>query len=151
MTQAWVSRFPRPVEEVYACFSDPRRLKDFTPPFLRLELLAAPRGPLVPGMLVDYRLTWHGIPFQWRTRIEEVEPNRRFVDAQLSGPYRRFVHTHEFYAVEGGTLMVDRLEWQLHLEPLSGPVNALVVRPSLDEVFRFRAAQAERTLGPATK
>jgi len=148
MIQDWVCFVPRPVEEVYAYFSDPHRLDGFTPPFLRFELLSAPGRTLVPGMVVDYRLSWHGIPFFWRTLIEEVEPGRRFVDSQAVGPYRSFRHAHEFYPTDGGTLMVDRLEWTLPLAPLSCPFNAALVRPSLEAIFLHRRNHAIRELAP---
>lgn len=148
MIQDWVCYIPRPVDEVYAYFSDPHRLDGFTPSFLRFELLSAPAKELVPGMVIDYRLSWHGLPFFWRTLIEEVEPGRRFVDSQAVGPYRKFVHVHEFFPVDRGTLMVDRLEWHLPLKPLSCPVNAVLVRPSLEAIFRHRRDHAVKELAP---
>ena len=35
-----------------------------------------------------------GVPMRWRTRIDEWTPETRFVDVQLSGPYRSWHHTH---------------------------------------------------------
>ena len=48
------------------------------------------------GTLIEYRLRLHGIPIRWRTKIVVWEPPHRFVDVQLSGPYRLWHHTHDF-------------------------------------------------------
>lgn len=45
----------------------------------------------------------------YRTRLTQWEPQRRFVDEMVAGPYRRFVHTHSFEPVGGGTLYTDHV------------------------------------------
>jgi ligand-binding SRPBCC domain-containing protein len=47
-------------------------------------------GPIAmgPGTPIEYRLRLHGLRVDWLTRIEIWEPGRRFVDAQVRGPYR---------------------------------------------------------------
>ena len=48
-------------------------------------------------------------------------PSERFVDVQLSGPYRLWHHTHEFRPhPDGGTLMTDTVRYALPFGPL-GP------------------------------
>ena len=72
------------------------------------------------GALIEYRLTLHGLPISWLTRIEEWVPGERFVDAQLSGPYKLWHHTHEFEPDGAGhTLMRDTVRYALPFGPLS--------------------------------
>ena len=75
------------------------------------------------GALIEYRLALHRVPVRWLTRIEEWEPGRSFVDAQIRGPYRLWHHTHTFEPAAGGTLMRDRVRYALPLGPLgeAGP------------------------------
>jgi len=40
------------------------------------------------GAIIDYSLRLYGVSVKWRTRIEAFEPELRFVDTQLKGPYR---------------------------------------------------------------
>ena len=48
------------------------------------------------GALIDYRLRVHGFPVRWTSEITAWEPPGRFVDEQLRGPYRLWVHEHTF-------------------------------------------------------
>jgi ligand-binding SRPBCC domain-containing protein len=129
---------PRPRAEVFAFFADAHNLERITPPTLRFRILTAAPIALGAGTLIDYRLSLFGVPFRWRTRIEAYEPQVRFVDVQLRGPYRRWHHTHTFEDAPGGTLMRDRVEYQLPLGPLGGLAHALLVRRQLRAIFDHR-------------
>lgn len=142
----WAQFFPHPREKIYETFSDVRNLNLFLPPFASLELHSPAHVALVPGTLFDYDLRLHGIPVAWRTLVEEVEEGRRFVDSQVWGPYRHFRHTHEFYEVEGGTVMVDRVEYAVPGGPLAGLVNALYVRGALQTIFNHRKQASAKIL-----
>jgi len=129
---------PRPRPEVFAFFADAHNLERITPPTLRFRILSPDPIALEAGALIDYRLSLFGIPFRWRTRIEAFEPEVRFIDLQLRGPYRRWRHTHTFEDAPGGTLMRDRVEYQLPLGPLGGLMHAMLVRRQLGAIFDHR-------------
>ena len=97
---------------MFEFFSDARNLEAITPDFLRFRLITSPPIPMAEGTLIDYRLSLHGAPLRWRTRIEAWVPGQRFVDLQLSGPYRLWRHTHTFEDVPGGTRMSDEVEYR---------------------------------------
>jgi hypothetical protein len=139
---------PRPRGEVWAFFADPANLEAITPDFLRFRILT-PDVPMAPGALLDYRLSLFGVPFSWRTRIEEVVPGARFVDVQLVGPYRRWRHLHRFEDAPGGTLVRDRVEYELPLGPLGGAAHALFVRRALARIFDHRVRAVEAILSGA--
>ena len=71
----------------------------------------------------------------------------RFVDAQLSGPYALWHHTHEF-AADGhdGTVMRDVVRYALPLWPLGELAHALVVRRDLERIFDYRRAEVARRI-----
>ncbi len=125
---------PRPVEEVSRFFSDVANLERITPPELRFRILTPLPVEIRHGALIDYRLSLFGVPFDWRTEITCWEPPHRFVDTQLSGPYRQWIHLHEFTPERGGTRMRDRVDYVLplgrsgHARPAAGPAPA---RPDL--------------------
>src|SRR3954463_7852349 len=89
---------PHPPAEVFPFFADARNLEAITPAWLAFEVTTPAPIAMGPGTLIAYRLRLHGVPVRWLTRIEEWVHGRRFVDAQLSGPYRLWHHTHEFEA-----------------------------------------------------
>ena len=132
----------RPRTEVFDFFSDARNLERITPDFLNFRILTKTPIEMKAGTLIDYRIRLFGVPVKWRTRIDVFEPNVRFVDRQLSGPYRTWIHTHEFSDVDGGkaTKMIDRVEYEVPFGPLGGVVRALFVRRTLDRIFDHRAA-----------
>ena len=72
-----------------------------------------------------------------------------FRDIQLRGPYRRWEHTHTLTPLAGGTRIDDRIDYELPLGPLGEIAHRLVVRPSLERIFRFRAAAIDRIFEPA--
>lgn len=133
---------PRPRPEVFAFFSDARNLEAITPAFLRFRIATDGDIPMAPGTIIDYRLALFGVPFRWRTRIDVFEPLERFVDTQLRGPYRRWEHTHAFAdAPGGGTLVTDRVVYELPLGPLGDVAHRLLVRRALARIFDFRGAR----------
>ena len=142
------TQLPRPIEEVFAFFSDAQNLERITPPELAFRILTPAPVEVREGALIDYRLRLFGVPFGWCTRISLWEPPRRFVDEQLRGPYRTWIHLHEFEVTETGTRMTDRVEYRLPGHPFAGPALPLV-RRQLDRIFRYRARVIRKILGPA--
>lgn len=87
---------PHPIERAFEFYGNARNLERITPPWLGFEVTTP--GPIEMGVgtLIEYRLRLHRVPVRWRTRIEVWEPPRRFVDAQVKGPYSLWEHTHTF-------------------------------------------------------
>ena len=139
----------RPVDEVFAFFARPENLGRITPASMRFELLTDDRE-MREGLEIRYRIRpLLGIPMTWTTRITGFEPPHRFTDIQLSGPYRRWQHTHTFEAVDGGTLVRDEIEYAVPFGPLADLANALVVRTELERIFRHRAETIRTIFEPA--
>ena len=128
----------RPRDEVFAFFSEAANLERITPPSLRFVIKT--RGPIEmqAGTLIDYEIALWSVGFHWQTRIELFEPTFRFVDVQLQGPYRSWRHTHEFADTVGGTIVRDRVEYELPLGPLGEIARILFVDRQLRSIFGFR-------------
>jgi len=141
---------PAPRPEVFAFFADAHNLEAITPEFLRFRVTTPGPIRMAPGALIEYRLSLYGLGFGWRTRIEAWEPGLRFVDVQLSGPYRSWRHTHTFEdAPGGGTRVSDRVEYELPLGPLGSIAHALFVGRALDRVFDHRRERIAARFGAA--
>ena len=98
-------------------------------------------GGVAEGVEISYRLRLHGLPVPWRGRIEDWDPPHRFVDRQLRGPYRLWLHEHRFEPDgAGGTIAHDRVEYALPLPwgPLEKLVHEVSVERDLREVFGYR-------------
>jgi len=138
---------PKKREEVFAFFADAFNLERITPAFLQFHILTAAPIAMRAGTLIEYELRLYGVKFRWKTRIEEFDPPRGFVDAQLKGPYQRWVHRHTFEEAPGGTLMRDHVEYALGLGPLGAVAHALFVRRSVERIFEFRNEAIGRIFG----
>ena len=131
---------PRPPEDVFPFFGDAHNLEAITPAWLGFRVVTPRPIAMGPEALIEYRLRLHGIPVRWRTRIAVWEPPHRFVDVQLSGPYRLWHHTHEFEPTPGGgTAMRDTVRYALPLGPLGEAAHQLFVARDLARIFSFRA------------
>ena len=125
--------------EVFTFFSDAHNLERLTPTFLNFKILTAAPIAMATGTLIDYRLKLYGVPIKWRTEIETFEPESRFTDQQLSGPYALWHHQHHFEDVEGGTLMKDIVRYRVRFGIFGTIAHALFVRRSLKRIFQFRS------------
>ena len=143
-------RLARPVGEVFDFFADAGNLEAITPPSLRFRIVSPLPIAMGAGALIEYRLRIRGIPLMWLTRIETWEPGRRFVDAQLAGPYALWHHTHEFEALDdGATLMRDVVRYALPFGLLGAFAHSAFVSRELAAIFDFRHAEVARRLGSA--
>jgi ligand-binding SRPBCC domain-containing protein len=142
---------PRPLSAVFSFFSDAGNLEAITPPWLEFKILTPRPIRMQAGTLIDYRLKLAGLPFHWQTRIESFEPGRRFVDSQVRGPYRRWWHEHEFVERDGGTEMLDRVEYEMPLGPLGNIVHAMLTRRQLRTIFDYRRDRIAGVFGVSSE
>lgn len=141
---------PAPLDRVFTFFADAGNLEAITPPHLRFHILTPRPIQMRVGAVIDYSIRLHGVPIRWRTLIRVWEPGRRFVDEQIRGPYRLWIHEHTFEAVRGtdgleATRMRDRVRYAA---PMDWLCHAMFVRPNLERIFAYRRATIERLFPP---
>jgi len=136
---------PFPPGELFPFFADAANLDAITPRSLNFRVVTPPPVEMREGALIDYRLRVRGIPLRWRTRIDVWQPPHRFVDEQVRGPYRQWIHEHTFEARDDGTLARDLVRYGV---PLDFLVHRWFVRPEVERIFRYRS-EALRKLFPA--
>jgi ligand-binding SRPBCC domain-containing protein len=125
-------------ERVFAFFSDASNLMRLTPPSLGFQILTPLPIRMGEGTLIDYKILLRGMPMGWRTRICRWNPPFEFIDEQLKGPYRVWIHHHTFEAAESGmTCMRDRVRYALPFAPF-GEIVFPLVRAEVRGIFEFR-------------
>jgi ligand-binding SRPBCC domain-containing protein len=141
--------FPRSLEEVFDFFIRPANLVTVSPPELHMKLTDGPeRLALGARVTLDGR-RW-GIAQRIVSEVIDFQPGVGFIDAQTKGPFRKWVHTHTFAVVPGGTEARDRIEY----EPPGGLLGLVATVSRIDAdlkwVFGFRQQQLARLLGEPT-
>lgn len=139
---------PSPPDQVFPFFADAANLETITPPWLKFEIVTRAPVEMREGSLIDYRLRIRGIPVLWRTRIAAWEPPDRFVDEQLRGPYRQWIHEHTFEPKDGGTLARDVVNYAV---PFDFLVHRRLVRPDIEHIFKYRSEALRKRFKQAAK
>ena len=126
---------PRKLEEIFSYFSSARNLEDITPAFLKFKVLTPGEIPMSVGTIINYDLRVRGMPIRWTSLISIWEPPYRFVDEQLRGPYRYWIHEHTFEECKDGILIKDSVLYQVFGGRL---IHDLFVKRDVLEIFKYR-------------
>jgi ligand-binding SRPBCC domain-containing protein len=135
---------PRPREEVFAFFSDALNLERITPPWLQFRVITPAPIQMQVGTEIDYRIRIRVIPARWRSRITVWEPPKRFVDEQVRGPYRIWIHEHRFSDESTGTACEDHVQYA---PPGGALINMLFVERDIRNIFSYRTARLREIFG----
>lgn len=138
---------PAPLEEVFSFFSKAENLEQITPSFLRFRVTTPLPLEMKTGARIAYRLVLFGIPMIWESEITAWEPGVRFVDEQLRGPYKKWVHEHRFVEEDGQTRMFDRVEYSVPGGPLAPLAHLLFVGWQVRLIFNYREDAIRKHFG----
>jgi uncharacterized protein (TIGR01777 family) len=120
----------------------PGAIERLIPPWEDVQVIAS-RDSLEVGSEVLLRQKVFGIPQQWRARHVEFAPEDLFADTIEQGPFRRWLHRHEFESLPknasgfGACRLTDRIAFELPLAPLSN-VALPWVKSKLAAMFAYR-------------
>lgn len=153
--EQWV---PFPLERVFAFFSNPENLPRIMPASCQtrlVDLSRRPAPPPPPGTTADKAAgvdsaivtSFRVFPFlplraPWIARITEFEWNHHFADVQDKGQFKSWHHRHEFVAENrdgiAGTLVLDKIEYEVGFGLLGTIANAAFIRRQMHRTFAER-------------
>lgn len=141
------TRLPSPPGEVFAWHERPGAFERLAPPWTTMRVRER-HGTIRDGDHVALEFERGPVKFDWSFRHRDFVAGRSFIDEQLSGPFRRWVHEHRFEDDGmGGTRLVDEIQWE---PPASSSTMDLLATPvveaELERVFFFRARRLEHDL-----
>lgn len=136
-----------PLERVWQFHDDPAALPKVMTGPVKMRVHHVDR-PLQPGSRALMTMQVGPIKVRWNVRLRERTPMHRFADEQIEGegPFKRWVHVHEFEAVEGGTRVIDRLEYEPPLGWLGNLADRLFGGFVMKGMFASRARATKRLL-----
>lgn len=126
------------VSQVFPFFSNEKNLELITPSFLSFKVLGKDTPTVRQGTAIEYSLKMRGISFKWKSLINKFEDKKSFTDTQINGPYKKWVHTHQFIPVKKGTLIKDEIVYKLPLGIIGKFFAGKLVANDLKRVFDFR-------------
>ena len=138
--------FPKPLQEVFDFFRRPANLVVVSPPELHMRLDEGPEVLQLGSRVVLRGRRW-GVPQRVASEVTAFESGVSFTDAQVEGPFGKWVHTHHFEAVDGGTLVKDHIEYEPPGGLLGLVVTAGLIERDLRWIFAFRAKKLAELLG----
>ncbi|HQY21494.1 MAG TPA: SRPBCC family protein [Ignavibacteria bacterium] len=128
------------LKTVWTFFSSPINLSEITPPELDFRIITETEDTVYEGMEIEYRVKpVLGIPVKWISLIKDVDVPFAFTDEQLTGPYKVWIHKHEFSETNNGVLVKDHIQYQLPFGSLGTYLEKIIVRKKLTEIFNFRS------------
>ena len=139
---------PASRETVFSFFSDASNLMRLTPPSLGFKILTPVPIACRKERSSTTRFCFAGCQCAGGRRICRWNPPFEFIDEQLKGPYRKWIHHHTFEEMDSGkTLMRDRVRFALPFPPF-GDIALPFVRAEVRGIFEFRrkAIWRRRTL-----
>ncbi len=103
-------------------------------------IVDSPFRPPTVGETVELQVkVAPGVRFRWVSEFVEVKEGELFRDVQRTGPFDLFDHTHRFEPRgDEGSVMEDRIRYQLPLGFLGDFFGASLVRKKLEATFRYR-------------
>lgn len=149
--RSWIDA---PLESVWEFHSEIDGLTALTPGIagLSVDSLRVPGDgtKLIEGSEIDLAVRpFPGGPGQQFTSVivdrDRNETSARFVDEMRAGPMESGRHVHRFVAVDGGTLLVDDIEYETGF----GPAIDRVLELGFAVAFRYRHRKTREILAGA--
>ena len=133
------SKIDAPASEVFNWLGRPGAFERLIPPWESVTTIS--RSGTAPQAGSRTVFTIKTGPFQrrWMAEHTAYEPGRMFRDEQISGPFKRWVHTHTVEPAEGNSCFLsDEIEYALPLGALGGAFGAGFVQRKLERGFAYR-------------
>ncbi len=129
---------PVPAKQLYNWHARPGAFDRLAPPWDNIETLEA-QGGIEDGAIRIMKLRQGPLSLLWEAHHHGHIPGRQFIDEQVRGPFKRWVHTHRFESIsDHSSQLVDKIDFALPLAPLSHRVGMSQALNKLDPMFAFR-------------
>ena len=135
-------------DQAWEFLSSPKNLKTITPDYMGFNILSGADRPMYAGQIIQYSVTpVLGIKTKWVTEITHVVDGNYFVDEQRFGPYALWHHKHFIKEIDGGVEMEDIIDYKVPMGILGQMVHPILVKPKLEEIFKYRTQKLEELFG----
>jgi ligand-binding SRPBCC domain-containing protein len=149
------SRIAASADALFRWHAEPGALERLTPPWDPIEVVTRSPG-IRDGERGAIRVPFGPFRLLWVFEHRDYIEGRQFRDVQLSGPFRRWEHTHRF-TPDGvdACILEDQIDYELPLGALGSFFAWSFIHRKLEKLFAYRhkitaeamaTGQAARTL-----
>lgn len=135
---------PCSVEEAFDFHQNPENLTKISPPWIKTTLLK-PIKEIAEGSVIEVKAVRALIPMVWKVRIKSLQRPTTLVDEALQSPFTYWCHTHAFWEVKEGTIMIDSVDFKMPLGFMGG-LFGFLVQKDLEKMFTYRHQKTAKLL-----
>ncbi len=137
-----------PLTTVAAFHSDTKALRMLTPPPAYVHIHQA--DPLKNNAAARFTIWFGPIPIHW-TAVHENVTDHGFTDIQLEGPFKSWMHTHQFESLsDGKTVVRDQIAAEFGTG-FPQNITSRVMWFTLPLLFRFRKWRTQNQIRKTQK
>jgi ligand-binding SRPBCC domain-containing protein len=145
------SRIDAPAEEVFRWHAQPNALERLSPPWEPVEILQR-----APGIRDDdrgaLRVRMGPFKIRWSFVHRDYIEGRQFRDVQISGPFRRWEHTHKMDPLgPSASILTDIICYELPLGRVGNILGGWFVQRKLARLFEYRHRVTADAFRPSSK
>jgi len=129
------------IEDVFDFIANPANLKLVYPRELDVKIRSV--GEPKKGSEFSFEIRALNQRFIWDGIIDEIERPKFFVDRALRSPFKKWVHKHIFAEANGGTEIIDEIEFEAPL----GFLGSLFSKRFVSSVIEYRNSMIRKFFG----
>ncbi len=127
-----------PRECVFAFHEIPDAVEQLTPPWEKIEVKQKATISEIGSRAIFERRVLGFTVARWVAEHTEYDPPNKFVDIQVSGPFKKWHHQHIFIEQDSGTLLRDEIDYELIMPYFGVMILPTFVVPRLNKMFDYR-------------
>ncbi|MEF3255542.1 MAG: TIGR01777 family oxidoreductase [Deferribacterales bacterium] len=126
------------VEKLFLWHQNKGVIKRLIPPWEDVEVLKEPDN-LINSEAIMLVRPLPFLTFRWHAKHLDFIPYKQFKDIQLTGPFRKWEHTHKFIEIEQNrSKLIDEIEYEPMFKPISNIFTAEMITKRLHSTFNYR-------------
>lgn len=140
------SRIGVPAKELFRWHASGAAFERLLPPWEKVRVVER-TGGIQGGGKAFLEVQQGPILWKWTAVHRDFIPDKQFVDEQVSGPFKKWAHTHQTLEnPDGSSLLRDDIDYQAPWGPLGSLLADGYLRHRLERTFTFRHARTRQDL-----
>lgn len=131
------SQIPVPPEDAFDWYERPGAFERLVAPWRPVGLQSATDG-IRDGSTVTISVPAGPLRLPWIFEHSGYQRGVQFKDRQVSGPFKKWEHTHRFLSVDDAWFIEDQINYSLPLGVLGEWANERLLKAELERLFRYR-------------